>query len=217
MTSKHRAIIFSGIDGSGKSRHANKLAEELRKSGRKVESIWMRGYGRIFFSLPVLAFCRALKITYVKTLKNGLKISLYRFHDYKPLCVLWPWVQLVDSMIFNLLLVYRPLRPSTSISILDRSAVDNLVDVIADTEKPFFPEMLEKCFINLIPNNAIVILLTVDEYTALGRKRDIANVDYLRKRSVLYHYLSCKYKWKSFETESPFFATHSKILKYVSG
>lgn len=205
--------MFSGIDGSGKSAHARKLADELISYGKSVKYLWMRGQGRIFFSFPLLTLCRLLRITKVHRLKSGIRISEYLFHAYKPLCLLWPWLQLIDSLIYSVTHVYVHLFLSSSFIIVERSVIDTFVDVLADVHNPFGLEILHKLFLALLPKNSLIIILDSDEKVALSRKEDILHIDYLRVRRRLYKSLQRRYGWHLVSTEPKFEAVHDLLMK----
>jgi hypothetical protein len=145
----------------------------------------MRGLGRTLLSLPLLALCRLLKITKVHRLEGGIRVSEYRFYAYKSLRLLWPLVQLIDSIIYTLILIHLS-RPFFDVIIFDRSPIDTLVDIIADTRLPIGAGIPRKLFLSLLPRNSTVIILDVDEEIALIRKKDIIRKSYLSIRRRIY-------------------------------
>jgi thymidylate kinase len=213
LTSK--VIIFSGIDGSGKSAHARKLMHELEVGGKSVEYLWMRGRGRTFLSFPLLVLCRLLNITKVHTLENGVKISEYSFYKYAPLRLLWPWLQLIDSIIYTTVLIRLSLIHSYDLLIVDRSVVDTLVDVISDTHFPYGMDTLHRLFLFLLPKNSLVIILDTNEETALTRKRDILSRDYLSTRRRIYKSLAVSQNWQVVFTNGDFNSSHNFLSKIV--
>ena len=196
-------IIFSGIDGSGKSTHARIFEHELKSNGMSVKYVYMRGLGRTFLSLPFLALCRLLKITKVHKLESGIRVSEYPFYAYKPLRLLWPLAQLIDSMIYTVLLI-RLSQPFYDAIIFDRSPVDTLVDIIADTRLPIEVKILQKLFLSLLPRNSVMIILDVNEEVALVRKKDILTKFYLSIRRRLYNWLAELYGWHVVSTNRSF-------------
>jgi len=202
-------IIFSGIDGSGKSTHARIFARKLKSNGMSVKYVYMRGLGRTFLSLPFLALCRLLKITKVHKLESGIRVSEYPFYVYKPLRLLWPLIQLVDSMIYTLLLIRLP-QHFYDVMILDRSPVDTLADIIADTRLSIGVGILQKLFLSLLPRNSIMIILDVNEEIAFARKKDILRKSYLSIRRRIYNKLAELYSWHVVSTNGSFeTSTHS--------
>ncbi len=196
-------IIFSGIDGSGKSTYARIFECRLKSNGMSVKYVYMRGLDRTFLSLPFLALCRLLKITKVHKLESGIRVSEYPFYSYKPLRLLWPLLQLVDSMIYILLLIRLP-QLFYDVIIFDRSPIDTLVDIIADTRLPIGVGVLQKLFLSLLPRNSIVIILDVNEEIALIRKKDILRKSYLSVRRRIYNKLADFYGWHVISTNGSF-------------
>jgi len=213
LTSK--VIIFSGIDGSGKSTHARIFGHRLKSNGLSVKYVYMRGLGRIFISLPFLALCRLLKITKVHRLKGGIRVSEYRFYAYKPLRLLWPLIQLVDSMIYTLILILLS-QHFYDVIIFDRSSIDTLVDIIADTRLPIETGILQKLFLSLLPRNSIVIILDINEEIALTRKRDILGKSYLSVRRRIYLKLAELYHWHVISTNGSFETSIHSIESIIS-
>jgi len=210
-----KVIVFSGIDGSGKSEHARKLVYELISCSKSAKYLWMRGKGKTFFSFPLLVLCRLLKITKVHKLENETKVSEYPFHIYKPLRLLWPWLQLIDSIIYATVLIRLPLVHSHDILIIDRSVIDTLVDAISDVHSPYGIRILQRLFLSLLPNNSLLIVLDVDEEIAMRRKKDILSKRYLSTRRKIYESLAKIYNWPIVLTSENFIDTHGTLLRMV--
>jgi len=209
-----KVIILSGIDGSGKSTHARKLASELQSSGNPVKYLWMRGQGRIFLSFMLLTLCRLLGITKVRRLENGVKVSEYPFYAYRPLRLLFPWLQFFDSLLYSGILVHRPLLRSHDI-IMDRSAVDTFVDIIAYTHAPVAAQLLQRLLLALLPKGSLVVVLDLNEETAMRRKRDVLCIDYLKSRRRIYRHLAENYGWYILSTEFEFKKVHELIMRLI--
>jgi len=210
-------IFISGLDGAGKTTHARKLVAALSALGLENKYVWMSGRGRVLFSFYLLVLCRLLRITRVHKLENGLRVSEYPFYAYKPIRVLWPWLQLVDSIIYSTICINIPLFFSNSlIIVVERNVIDTFVDVLTDTHNSLGLKTLQKLFLALLPENALVIVLDVDEKVAISRKRDILHIDYLKIRRRLYKSLSRKYGWRIISTEGRYADVHGSILKLVT-
>jgi thymidylate kinase len=209
-----KVIVFSGIDGSGKTAHACKLAYELRSCGKSVKYLWLRGRGRVFLSLPLLILCRLLGITKVHKLRDDVRVSEYPFHMYKPIRLLWPWLQLIDSFLYSMV-VHNFLSRSCDLIIMDRSPIDTLVDIIADTQAPASNSLLQRLFLALIPKTSLVVILDVRVEVAMGRKKDIPNIRYLKPRKRAYENLAKEYGWYILSTETDFNTVHNILLKLV--
>jgi len=208
-------IIFLGIDGSGKSTHALALASFLRSIGKNVKYVWMRRIA--FFSLPLLAVSRLLGITKVRRFKDGSHwISEYPFYAYSPFKLLWPWLQLVDSLIHITFCIYFPLLFNPHIIIIiDRGIIDTLVDVTADCLSPKGYRILERLFIHSIPKNSFVIVLDVEETVAIKRKSDIPSIHFLKIRRKICRLLAKRYKWPILSTDKSFEDVHRKMLLMI--
>ena len=211
-----KTILFSGIDGSGRTKHARKLTYELRSNGICVKNLWMRGRGRIFFSFPLLILCRLLQITKVHKLENGITISEYPFYAYKPIRLLWPWLQFVDSLFYTIIFLYRPFSRSRALVLIDRNVIDTLVDIVADTRTPIGYHLLQMLLLALLPKNSFVVVLDVSEDVAMSRKKDILNLHYLKIRIENYRRLAKKYGWYLLSTDDDYNHVHKLLLATVS-
>lgn len=212
---KSKVIIFSGIDGSGKSTHAHKLLHNLISQNIRARYIWMRGRGKPLLSFPLLVLCRLLGITKVRKLKNGMKVSEYPFYAYKSFRFLWPWLQLMDSLIHTVIHVYFPSFWFDGVLIIDRGIVDTLVDVISDVHTPTGARLLQRLFLSLLPKGSLVIVLDVNEKVAMIRKKDIPSKRYLSIRRRIYKYLASKYGWPVISTDGDFDNSHNALLKVL--
>ena len=178
-----KMIILMGVDGSGKTAHARALQSELRNSGVRCKYIWFGS--AYFFSLIFMMICRVLGFVKLYKLPNG---HMYSAHLYskKPLSLLWPLVQFFDVIVLVLVKVKRS-AIFNDLIIADRFVYDLMIDVMNDVGNPFFFEtFVGKLIRKLIPSDALFFVLDVDEQTALGRKTDIPNWDYLKIRRKQY-------------------------------
>jgi thymidylate kinase len=204
-------ILVVGLDGAGKTTHARKLMEELAMQGIRTRYVYMRGYGRVFLAFPFLVLSRLLGFTKVHVLGEKNRVSEYRFFINKAFRTLWPWVSLVDSLLYSIVFRLTSLL-SDRLTISDRSVIDTLVDIIADTRDRYSFKHYGRYFLNLIPKNSVVILLDVDERTALERKKDIHNLGYLKMRRDVYKKMTGKYGWTIIDTNADFNTLHRKFL-----
>lgn len=209
-----KVIVLAGVDGAGKSRHARRLLKKLEEN-RRVKYIWMRGRGRVFLSLPLLVICRLLGITQIRKLKKGIKVSEYPFYAYKPLRLLWPWLQLIDSMIYSAILIHLPRFSSRDTIIIDRSVVDTLVDIVADVRRPWGKQLLHRLFLSLLPKNSQVIILDVSAEVAITRKNDIPSRQFIGIRRRIYKLLAEGYNWDILSTEDAFEVVNRTLLQIV--
>jgi len=210
-----RVLFFLGIDGSGKSTHARTIELLLKSQGRNVKYIWMRR--KAYFSIPLLVISRILGITKVINYTNGSHwISIYPFYAYRPLQLLWPWFQFIDSLLHTFFTIKLPLLFNPKIIILvDRGMVDTLVDITVDVGIPKGYKRLETLFISSIPKNSYILVFDIDEKIAMQRKKDIPDIHYLKIRRKIYKRLASRYNWPIFSTESDFKTVHRKIMLMI--
>jgi hypothetical protein len=192
-------IALSGIDGSGKSWQAQKLALRMKSEGLSVKILWMRGYGKVFFSFPMLFFCRLVGITRVHNLLNGKRVSEYRFYLYKPISLLWPWLQYSDALLYSKISAF--LSKNFDVTIMDRNAIDMLVDVLLDTNFPSGSRLIQLLFKSLLPKGLCLFVLDIGEEVAAIRKNDILNLSYLKARREMYQKLAHIHGWPLISTE----------------
>jgi thymidylate kinase len=204
-------ILLSGIDGSGKTRHVRDLRLAAKQKGIPLKTIWARRY---VFSLPVLALCRFTGITHVSRNPNGFRVSDYRFYNYKPLRLVWPWTQFFDWFLFCLYLKAKEVFSSMSV-IFDRFTIDAFVDIMADTRSPVGMRVLERLFLVSLAKNVQVIVLDTDEKTSMERKKDITNFQYLRRRRQIYRELALKFHWPIVSTTESYSEAQIRIIQIM--
>jgi thymidylate kinase len=112
-------------------------------------------------------------------------------------------------MIYTLILILLS-QHFYDVIIFDRSPIDTLVDIIADTRSSIETGILQKLFLSLLPRNSVVIILDIAEEIALTRKRDIPGKSYLSVRRRIYLKLAELYRWHVILTnENLEISTHS--------
>lgn len=206
-------ILIIGLDGVGKTTHARRMMKELAMRGIKTRYVYMRGYGRVFLVFPFLILSRLMGFTKVHVLGNGNRISEYCFFTNKAFRTLWPWVSLIDSLLYSFLLFHLHSLIYDGLTISDRSVIDTLVDIIADTRDRYLFKHYERYFLNLVPKSSVVVLLDVDERVALRRKNDVLKLGHLKMRRDVYRKLADKYSWTIINTNANFDTVHRKILE----
>lgn len=215
MLDRAQVIFLTGVDGSGKTTHTRYLIEEMKKHGINAKRVWMRGRGLVFVSLPLLGVCRLAGLTKVQKLPNGDQVSEYHFFRNKAVSRIWPWMQLLESIIAT---VYLILIPSlfTKFVIVDRGVLDTLVDLCVDIRNEALINTVGRLFVRLLPKNSLVIILDVSEEVSMSRKREIPNLSYLLSRRRAYHRLSMAYGWKVIDTSGDFQEVHREILRRMA-
>ena len=127
-----RVICIIGIDGSGKTTHAKELLSAIKNS-TKTRYVW---FGSAYFlSYPFMALCRLAGFTRVHNLPSNQDHVEHQYYRNKSIAFLWPWVQLIDALIFVTLRIYIPLK-RRYLLVLDRFVHDILVDIMVDVNDP---------------------------------------------------------------------------------
>jgi predicted nucleotidyltransferase len=207
-----RIVILTGIDGSGKTRHAQTLVSDYLRMGEECSYIWMRT--AYFFSLPFMVICRLIGFASMKKLPNGKNSIEHRYYS-KPISLIWPWVQFVDLLLFLMVRVYTRFM-SRNIVVADRFIHDILVDLMVDVDNPHLHQSLVgKLILRLIPSGSITILFDADEQTALQRKSDTPSLQYLTTRRQKYKMLASYLAFSEISSVPPFDVVHEGLLDEI--
>jgi len=120
-------ICFTGVDGSGKTKHAKHLLHFLRK--RKYSSLYVRAASRPIFVYPFLIITRILgywktikKDSWTNPLENAPPIIRKKFG------MLYRFLLFIDFEIISLLKVWLPLL-FVRVVICDRYVYDLIVEL----------------------------------------------------------------------------------------
>lgn len=207
-----RLICIIGIDGSGKTAHAKKLLSELKKSGRKCKYVWSRE--PYFFSFPLMYFYCILHFTKTVCVPDKQIQSEHKY-NVKPVALVWPWVRLVDLIIWIIWQVYIPIWRG-SVVICDRFIHDILVDTMIDINNlRLYNALVGQLILKLIPSFSMVVMLDISEATASQRKNDITHLEYLVVRRRLYHEIAFYLKIPIINTDKPFNLVHKDLREIV--
>jgi hypothetical protein len=139
----------------------------------------------------------------------------YSEHIYnkKPIVFLWPWIQLIDVILYVAIKIYVPLIQGYRL-VGDRFVYDILVDVMVDVnDRKLYERVVGRLMLSLIPSRAITFLFDVDEDTALKRKNDIPDKHYLTERRSHYLALADYQKIVEIDSSSAFDDVHGVLLQ----
>lgn len=177
-------ICITGIDGVGKTTHVNLILEHLQNKGIKCEYKWLRFHH--FISLPLLAFCRLAGYTRVSTLGGTQKCSYHEFYRSGLISFVYPWILLMDTVLFTTVKVYIPMVFGKTI-VCDRFVYDTLIDVaVATRDYEIYNKAVGKLFLKLIPEIARIVMLNLDKDTVLSRRDELKDDITFDERYELY-------------------------------
>ena len=188
MSEKPMFICITGIDGVGKTTHVNLILEHLRNKGIKCEYKWLRFHHLI--SLPLLAFCRLAGYTRVSTLGDTQKCSYHEFYRSDFISFVYPWILLMDTVLFTTVKVYIPMLYGNTI-VCDRFVYDTLIDVaVATRDHKIYDKAVGKLFLKLIPENARIVMLNLDKAIVISRREELMDDVTFDERYELYRSFS---------------------------
>lgn len=181
-------LVFSGLDGSGKSTQAELLAARMRDEGHHVRVVWNRW--EPYVSAPFIGMAK-------RYLQSSERISEGDYSDFteaKQRTMQSPWKRaLWQAMVWgeyalqvNTRLLGNNLR--AVVSICDRYVYDTLIDIAINFSLPS-GKLADLCghpFFFFFPKPARVIFIDIDPETGASRKRDGTPPEYLEHRRALY-------------------------------
>ncbi len=186
-------ICFAGIDGSGKTTHAQKLVDWMEGQGIQSQYAW-----NIFEPWLLKPFMKVGKALYLRkkdmfqdyTEYFQARSSLFR---YPLAAAFFHYCFFSEYLLRALLKVRLPLMRGKNL-ICDRYVYDAIVGLAADLD--YSDKKIRATVKNLfylLPRPDLTFLLDLPEETAYQRKDDIPCVDYLRKRRLIYSELAEEY------------------------
>ncbi len=211
---KSELICIIGVDGVGKTAHAQKLLKNLKDCGVRSKYTWFRFYH--FSSLLLLAYCRMVALT-VFEIKDGQKVGRHEFYRSKIISTLYPLLLFIDMLPMYFIKISLPRRLGYTI-VCDRYIYDTLVDLMIDLRefeihKKFFGEL----FMGLLPKNTIVIHLDLDEKIIRERREDLKVDQSLELRRKLYSKLSQDLDIPTIENDRSIDEVHIEIAEILRG
>lgn len=194
--SKTPLIVLSGVDGAGKSTQIERLTTALRERGQSVETLWCRWDPLLVKPavklLGVLARRRRRSAsssvnsaTTEPAARRGIRAKVL---DNRLMAAAWRALMVVDYGL-RLAPKVRRARRRNDIVLLDRYWHDVMVDYSFGRHLREPPRALAR----LLPAPDGVVILDVDEDTALARKSDTPDREYLTERRRLYAELAARY------------------------
>jgi len=182
-----KIIYVYGLDGSGKSTLCTEIVKYFQNENTEVSYQWMRF--NHFFSKIINALGRFSGLSYIESYSDGTKIG---YHDYhKSWVIRWSYclTTLLDSSIAGLFSLRLSMMWKPRIIVVDRFAVDTLIDLVVDTrEERWLKNWVGKILINCLPQkNVLPVFVDTQIDNIKSRRTDIQWDKHFEKKSELYH------------------------------
>jgi hypothetical protein len=184
----HNSFYYiTGADGTGKSTQATLLIGYFSRNGIHSKRVWLRF--PFFFSIPLLAFARWKGYSWHEV-SNEVDHGYWDFSRSGFLKRLLPWTYFIDAIWAALWKVYLPLLCGGNI-ICERFVLDMLVDLsIAFKDLSLIDRLPGRLFFHLIPHNAHIVILNLDQGTVCSRRDNLRLDRALAGRLQAYSYLA---------------------------
>lgn len=213
-------IVFTGIDGSGKTTQAKLLTTSLKQDGLYVSYVWSR-----WEPFLLKHFIRRWKNKATRNIDTSRgsreEIKWEKQRLLRNPVVRWLWLTLffIDYG-FQIFKKIRLGLLKKQIIISDRVFYDSVIDqaVNLGKNKDWLLNSLDSFWMKFFfPEPDIVIYIDCPEEIAFSRKRDehTPNIEYLIERRKLYLELAGKYNWIKLDGTLPINEIAVKIKNMV--
>jgi len=174
-------IVFSGIDGSGKTTKARLSQLFLSRIGVGSYYVWFRW--NAYVSYLVLFIAKITRLTVRKKIGNQV-ILIREYYRNKALARLWIITQSIDFLISHIFHTFRAHLNKAQVIIYDRFVIpDKIVDLIYETRINVFRNIVIRALIyyfisNIKGGKMIVIFNKVSPRKVLVIRKDIPSPIY---------------------------------------
>jgi dTMP kinase len=192
-------IVFTGIDGSGKSTQAKRLIKSLEEDNIEVSYIYCR-WDQILLALikdmwkRSLAKKRAVSDKEFDRVKKEERRKLLSNPIFRRLWLIYFFIDYFLQLFVKLHIRLINKKLIISDRFVFDSVIDQAVDLGEDKNK-LLDKLDSFLFRILFPHPDLVIYVDCPEKVAFSRKNDIPDIDYLFERRELYLKLAQKYNW----------------------
>jgi len=186
-----RFIYITGCDGTGKTTQTCLLLEKLQAAGVRTRHVWLRF--PFCFSLPLLAYARWRGLSWYEQ-SGAIRHGYWDFSRSRLLRDILPWLLLLDASLAGFTKIYLPIWRGETV-VCERFVLDILVDLSVAIRDPFLSSRLPgKLFLNLIPDNAKIVILDLDDETICNRRPNLVFDHALASRLEAYRLLATQLK-----------------------
>ena len=199
-----RFIVFTGVDGSGKTTLAKLLVNHLKSEDHRVLYVWIK-------SLHLLAFyiSRIFEtFNRFEIIVNPKDVVVRRFNvkGLGSFRVAWPFIEFISVLPWVILKVYLPIFFGYMV-VADRYLIDTIVTVSTRTGNlDLLTSLFGRLLLRLIPKGTVIIHLNADLKTLLKRREDVEyTYEELQEQISFYKILAKKcnaYELDTTETSS---------------
>lgn len=127
-------------------------------------------------------------------IKNREILGHRELYKSKIVSFLYPWVLFIDILPTYFLRIFLPMRLGYSV-ISDRFVYDTMIDIMIDThDYEIHRKYIGKLFLSLVPKNARIVLLDLDESIIKERRKEMVYDTSLKERRELYHKIAREFQ-----------------------
>lgn len=190
------------------------LFKHLTANSVKCKLIWMRR--PYFFTFPILLIARQLKLSSTIQIENGMSIGYHNFNESKIITNLYLSALLLDTAIYNLLLVRIPLFFLKITIVCDRYIPDIIVDsTISIGAEKLYQNRICEPLMKMMPRSCKTVILNSDINVLKSRRKDVEFDTTLNHKIDLYSDLVVKYSIITIDANLGVEEIHNKIIDLV--
>jgi thymidylate kinase len=207
---KSRPFFFyiTGCDGTGKTTQADLLMQYLRGLGVRTKHVWLRF--PFLFCLPFLAYARLRGHSWHEKYGN-IRHGYWDFSHSWLLMRVFPWVLLVDALLYTMVRIYIPLCFGYTI-VCERFVLDMLADLMtARQDLDFASSLPGRWFLKLLPKYRHVVFLDLDATVIRKRRQDLIWDRTLEEKLNAYRHLARLYDILTISSETSIEDVSSQI------
>lgn len=176
-------VCLSGVDGSGKSSHAQMAIRFLEERGYRPTYTWLR-YQHLL-SLPLLAYCRLRHLSGFYEV-DGQRYGWWAFERSWVSRTIVPWFLLLDFFLFVAWKVWLPMMAGRTV-VCDRLSLDTVVDIMMGTKDMMFHRKpVGRLLLRLLHPQGVIRILDANTETIVARRPELAHDEGLALRRRLY-------------------------------